>query len=177
MKLIVAQIIGIVALLISSLAPQQKTKKKVLSFNLFSTILYALQYLTLSAYTATITNIVGAIRDYIFYRYSKVKKDIPIFIFYIYIIIILVFGIFTFNGFISILPIVLSILTTYSVWQNNLKKYRGITAIITILWVIYNFAVGAYVSAIGSLVSFISAIIAIIRFDIKKKNKNIKNLD
>ena len=174
MELIIAQIIGIIALLISSLAPQQKTKKKVLIFKLFSTILYALQYLTLSAYSATVTNVIGAIRDYIFYRYSKAKKDIPIFILYIYIIIVLIFGIFTFNGLISILPILLSILTTYSVWQNNLKKYRSITAIITILWIIYNLAVGAYASAIGSLVSFTSVIIAIIRLDIMKNKSRRK---
>ena len=167
-----AQIIGTVALIISSSAPHQNTKKKVLIYKIFSTALYALQYLILGALSAVVTNIIGVIRDYILYRYAKENKEVPILILYIYIIIVLVSGVFTFNGLISILPILLSILTTYSVWQNNLKKYRGITVIIIILWTIYNFAVNAYANAIGNIFSLIIAIIAIIRFDIIKNKEN-----
>ena len=171
MELITAQIIGATALIISSLAPQQNKKNKVLVYKLFSNALYALQYLILGAFSAVVTNIIGVIREYIFYRYAKANKDVPISILYIYILIVLVSGIFTFNGFISILPILLSILTTYSVWQNNLKKYRGITVIIIILWMIYNFAVNAFTNAIGNVISLISAIIAIIRLDIMKNEE------
>ena len=138
-------------------------------FKLCSTVLYALQYLVLGAFSAVATNLIGTVRDYIFYVYAKDNKDIPKLIFFIFILIVIVSGIFTFNGFISLIPIFLSILTTYSIWQNNMKKYRGITVMITALWVIYNLSVGAFVSSIGSIISLVSAIIAIIRLDIKKK--------
>lgn len=165
---IFAQVIGILAVLFLALSPQQKTKKKVLTFQSFSSILYAVQYALLGAFSAAATNTIGLIKNLVFYTYAKKDKNIPVLALIVYSVIIIVAGILTFNGMISVIPIILSLFYAYGVWQSNLKIYRGIAVVEAIAWIIYNFAVGAYVSVIGSVLQLLSAIVAVWRLDIKK---------
>lgn len=166
-----AQIVGILAILFFALSPQQKTKKKVLIFQAFSSVLYAIQYILLGAFSAAATNTIGLIKNLVFYSYTKEDKDIPVLALVIYSAIIIVSGILTFNGILSVFPIILSLFYAYGVWQSNLKIYRGISVIGAIAWIIYNFAVGAYVSVIGNAFQLFSAIIAVWRLDVKKSRK------
>lgn len=168
---IIAQVVGILAIITFALSPHQKKKKKILTVQLISSVLYALQYLLLGAFSAVATNIIGAVKNWVFYLYAKKDKEIPIAILCIYIIILLISGIFTYTNIFSIFPIILSILYAYGVWQSNLKVFRIISVFGAVCWIIYNFAVGAYVSAIGNIVQLISAIIAVVRIDIIKKEK------
>lgn len=170
-NIVVAQIVGILAIIVFSLSPQQKTKVRVLIFQLTSSILYALQYLFLGAYSAVATNTIGAAKNWIFYKYANKNKEIPIILLIIYIIIIIIVisGILTYTNIFSIFPIFLSILYAYGTWQSNLKIYRAISVFGALCWIIYNFSVAAYVSAIGNIIQLISAIVAVIRLDLMKK--------
>lgn len=169
-KGIIAQIVGVLAIIFFALSPQQKNKKRILIFQLISSILYALQYMFLGAFSAVATNLIGAVKNLSFYMYTKKDKDIPIAMLYIYIIIIVVFGVLTFSNILSVLPIILSVIFTYGTWQSNLKIYRIIALVTSVIWLIYNLGVGAYVSGIGNIFQITSAIIAIVRLDIIKKN-------
>lgn len=168
---ILSQILGLLAIISYAISPHAKTKKKILVFHLVSSILYALQYLLLNAFSAVITNSVGAIRCYIFYLYEKKEREIPKNIFWIFMLIILVLGAFTYNNIYSLIPIFTSVLSLYSVWQDNLKVFRIIVIISSISWIFYNFIVGAYIGIIGNIFQLVSTIIAIVRFHILKKEK------
>lgn len=170
MEIIIAQVVGILAITFFTLSPQQKSKRKILVFQLISSVLYALQYFILSAFSAGIINIIGAVKEFCFYLYAKKEKDIPVKILLIYIIVVIISGILTYTDIFSVMPILLTILSTYGIWQKNLKKYRILVVVATIFWIIYNLVVGAYVNVIGNLFQLGSAIIAIIRLDIIKKN-------
>lgn len=117
---IVAQILGLLAIISYAISPHAKTKRRVLVFHLISSILYALQYFLLNAFSAVITNTVGAAKCYIFYLYEKKEKEIPKSLFWIFMLIILALGIFTYNNIYSLIPILASVLSLYSVWQDNL---------------------------------------------------------
>lgn len=168
---IVAQIIGILAILIFALSPQQKTKQNVLIFQLISSILYGLQYFILGAFSAVVINIIGAIKEFWFYLYAKKESKIPLKILLIYIIAVIIAGMFTYTDIFSVFPTILAILMTYATWQKNLKNFRILSIISSTSWIIYNFVVCAYVNAIGNLFQLISAIIAVICLDIIKSTK------
>lgn len=174
---ILAQIVGIVAILFFALSPQQKTKGKVLIFQAISSILYAMQYVLLGAFSAVATNLIGLAKNLVFYRYAKDNKDIPVMALGIYSGFIIVFGFFTYTNLISVIPVVLSLVYAYGIWQTNLRIYRGIAVIGAIVWIIYNLAVGAYVSALGNAFQFVSAVIAVCRLDIRKgeNHENFSN--
>ena len=74
--------------------------------------------------------------------------------------------------FLGIIPILATILYTVSTWQNNTKFLRYIFVVCSILFIFYNYVVGAYVALVGNLFEIISGVTSIIRFE---KGKNISN--
>ena len=80
-------------------------------------------------------------------------------------------GIFSYKDITSIIPIVLALLTTYGIWQDNLKIYRITCAFSIFCWIFYNFYISAYVSAVGNIYQCISTIIAIYNLNIKNTNE------
>lgn len=170
---ILAQIVGILAIVVFAISPHQKTKKKVLFLNIVASLLYALQYFLLGAFSAVATNVIGAVKNIVFHEYEKNEKDIPIMALLIYIAILVISGVLTYTNILSVFPVLLSSLSAYGVWQKNLKVYRNIVVISSVAWLIYNFVVGAYVGAIGNAFQIGSAIIAIIRLDVIKNKKEV----
>ena len=162
-----AQIIGIFAIIASAISPHFKTKHKVLIFHVISSLLHALEYLLLQGYSAVATNIIDAFWDFVYAKYAKDKKKTPKKYLVIYTIIILITGIFAFTNIISILPIILSIISAYAKWQDNLSLYRIIAVFLTLGWLIYNLCVGAYVGVIGNVFQLSSLVLAIYRLDKK----------
>ncbi|MBO5349342.1 MAG: YgjV family protein [Clostridia bacterium] len=165
---IFAQIVGIIAIFVFAIIPHQKTKNKILILQLISSLLYAIQYFLLGAFSAVVTNIIDIIKTIIFSKYARKNKKIPMNYLIIYIVIIIVSGIFTINSFFSVFPIVGAILFAYAAWQDNLKIFRIMNIFGILIYTVYNFYVGAYVSFFGNIVQLISSVVAVIRLDIKK---------
>ena len=64
-----------------------------------------------------------------------------------------------------------------ALYTEDMKLYRKIAVIASILWIIYNIAVHAYVSVFDYTIELISSLIAIYRFDIKKERENAREKD
>ena len=81
--------------------------------------------------------------------------------------ITIIFGIVTYKDLFSILPIIATILYTYSVWQTDVKSYKLFGFISSFIYVIYNI----YLKSIfGILLEFIKTLCALIGY-IKDKSK------
>ncbi len=169
---IFAQIIAIFAIITYSFAPHQKSKIKVLIFKIISNSLYTLQYLLLGAMSAAGTNLINVLQAIIFYKYAKENKKVPVLCGIIFSLIIILLGVFSYTNITSIIPIVLALITTYGIWQDNLKIYRITCAFTIFCWIFYNLYISAYVSAIGNIFQCASAIIAIYKLNIKTVEKN-----
>ena len=68
------------------------------------------------------------------------------------------------NGIFNLIPIIITLAYTYSVWQDNLTVTRLVFLIAAFIWIYYNIKVGAYVSIVGNMFEIISGITALIRF-------------
>lgn len=169
---ILSQIIGLLAIICWVMSIQQKNKEKILMNQMFANTLYTIQYVLLGAYSASAMNITSAIRSLVFYNDEKKHKQSKL-TGSILIAAIIIIGIITYSSPISIIPILITIAYTYSVWQSNLKITRIIFIIAAIIWIYYNLKVGAYISIIGNSLEIISGIISIKRFH--KKHKSIIN--
>jgi len=171
-----AQVFGLLGALSMLLSSWQKTRNRVLSFLIFDSLFYFVQYILLGALSGAFTNIIGLIRTILF-RYKENNKFLQNkLILYIIILMYLIIGIYTYDGLISIFPVIVSILYSIVLWQNNVKKIRIGTSLMLLSWLIYNISVSAYIGAIVEAVLFISSIIAIIKIDILK-DKTIKQID
>ena len=169
MPFIIAQVCGAIALILTVICVQFKTKEKILIFQIIANIVVALQYFLLNAITGGVVAIINTIRCIIFFYYKKKDKKPSIIFLSIFIAVAIVSGIITWQNNFSIIPIIAAIVFTYGLWQDNVKITKICTAITSGNWIIYNLVVKAYVGAIQSIAECTSAVIAIIRY---KKLKN-----
>ena len=86
-------------------------------------------------------------------------------------IAIVILGIFTFENIYSVIPVFIACVYTYGSWQKKLKITYSIGVTVAILWIIFNFVVGAYVAIIGSVIELIGSIIGLMKI----RNKNLRS--
>ena len=160
---LIAQIFGLLALICMSLGYQQKKKKGFLFLQIFSNLFYGIQYLFLNAYSALATCIISLIRTIIFYKNEVNKKENHYSILLILFLIIIIVGIISYQTWYSVIPIFIALLFTYGVWQKKLSTSYKIGVVVSILWIIYNLIVKAYVGAFGACIELVSSIIGYIK--------------
>ena len=168
---IVAQVFGMFSALSMMLSNWQSTKKKMLLCLLFDSIFCIMQYILLGAFAGACTNIISLIRVIIFTKKKDNKFLNKNYILYTIILLYAIMGVITYDGMMSILPSIATIIYTIVLWQDNPTKIRCGSSIMFLMWFVYNLAVGAYISSIVEAISLISAIMSIIKIDIINNKK------
>ena len=175
---IIAQVIGIFAMVFNLLSYQQKTRKKAIIFQLFGTTLFTVNFLMLGAMVGGLLNLVGAVRAIIFINKEKLRADhiawqigFVIVYFASYILTFTVFGKepTPFNFIIEFLPLIGMIATTISYRFTDAKSIRRFGLISSPAWLVYNIANMAVGAILCEVLSLGSIIIGIIRLDRMKK--------
>lgn len=172
-KYIISQlfvVMGMFCLVMSYLA---KDKKKIMIFCVFSSLFYGSQYLVLGAISGFTMNIVSIIRNIWFYLNAKANKKNDINVFIILCAFSIIIGVFSFDGIFSILPVIITIIFTYSVWQDNNKVYRLLALPMSIMWIIYSIYCQSLFGIIAESILFILEIIVVIK-TFKKINKRVE---
>ena len=168
---LIAQIMGIIGLIVIVIGLQAKEKKHMLLAQTVTNICFVIQYFILGAITGAVIEIVNAIRTLTFYVWDKKELKSNIMLLSIFVILVIGFGIYTYKNVFSILPIFSSIAATYGGWQKSSKVMRiGLLASSSIL-MIHDLYFGAYAGVLTYLIIFSSTLIGMIRNDILKKNK------
>ena len=171
LNFIIAQIFGVIALIILVISFQNNKKERLLRLQMFSSLLYAIQYVFLKAYTGFAMNIICMIRNLIFNKFKD--KRPPLYYLVIIIVLMVISSFFTFNGIISLLPTIAVILYSIALWNGNMKIIRATEIISCTLFIIYDIKVLAFTGLIATIIEMISAILALYRFDIKRSKSNI----
>ena len=166
---ILAQIIGVIALIATVISFQQTKRKKYLFFQVIASLSYALHYLLLNAISAVVTGLISLVKNIVFYSEDSKKKEEKLSVLIIFSLLIIISSIFTYNKPISLLPIFITLMHTYGSWQKNLKITYVIAIINSILWVIYNYSVGSYILIINSIIELIAGIRGFIKLNGKSK--------
>ena len=167
---LLAQIIGVFAVITFLLSYQQKKRKNIIVWNATSRILYILQYLILGAFEGVVLDILGTVSSVAAQKKDSkiIKKNLIFFIIGINLLI-LTAGLFLYENIFSLFPIVGVILHTSAFWITDEKIIRRVSFIGSPFWLVYNLASLAYGSAIGDILSMISIGTAIYRYDIRGK--------
>ena len=174
---ILAQIMGVFGALAMMLSSWQKSRKRIFAFLVFDNVFYFLQYIFLQAYSGAFTNVVGLFRTILFSKKGKNKFLSTNYPLIIVLILYVVINIFTYDGITSLFPAIASIIYAIVLWQDEPKRIRIGSAMMLLMWFIYNLYVKAYVGAVTEFTLFLSALIAIIKIDIlgsKEQKKSFK---
>ena len=171
MLFVLAQICGVIVLILTVISVQFKTKEKIVMCFVFANLVMAIQFFLLNAMTGAIISIINTIRCIIFYYYKKKDKKPSLMILLIFEIVAIVSGMMSWQNMWSVIPIIVTVIYTYGLWQDNVKVIRITTAIVGLGWAIYDIIVMAFVGAIQEISQFVSAMIALIKNKEETKEK------
>lgn len=163
MSFYIAQICGLAILICNTISVQFKTKDKVLICFVIANLFGIAQYFLLGALTAAIVYIISTIRCIVFYYYDKKKLKPALSVLLLFEIVAIVSGVLSWQNIWSLIPIVVTVVFTYGLWQDNIKITRITSAFTGFGWVSYNLIVRAYVGALLDGALGISSIVALIR--------------
>ena len=158
-----AQLFGIIALVLLITSFQKNNKNILLKCQIFSSLFFALQYLCLNAITGCLMNLMTMIRNIIYKKFPKT----PLLFVVLIIMSMIILSLFSYNGLISLLPTIAVILYSIALWQKNLTITRITEIISCSMFIIYNINVLAITGLISTIIELIFSIIAVYRFDIK----------
>jgi hypothetical protein len=136
-----AQLIGFVALIISVSVFQFNKRGTILKLGSAAAFIYALHFMLLQAYTGAAMNIIGGVKTYTFYRTKPDKRHRWVFV--CFIVIAAIATLLTWQGPISLLPLVASWLGTIALWQKKPSSIRHWALLVPPVWFAYDFIVGS----------------------------------
>jgi len=152
----------------------KKEHKKILTYQVFSSIFNIAGFLFLNAYSGAILSSITMARNLLFRQREKfywVQSNKIIFFF---MTILMIGTVLTWKGYITLLPATASLFGTYSVSRSNPTEMRKYMLAGVVLWIPYNFYVEAYIASIGSIIMTVSLISAIIKnYQNQKEFNNI----
>lgn len=173
----IAQVIGILAMLINLLSFQQKKQRTIIAFQFFGSVFFAIHFFMLGSSIGGILNVIAAIRAAIYSNKEKTGADKPFWIVLFTLAYIgayiLVFTLFqkaptAENLIIEVLPVLSMVVTTVSFWMKDAKMLRVLGLIGSPLWLIYNI-INVSIGGISSeVLNIASILLAMFRYDIKK---------
>lgn len=157
---IISQILVVIYYIIYSMTFQLNDRKKILLLGCVATLMSAISYILLGAYTGMAMCFVAIIRNLIFAN-KKSKNKIS----YLILInsLILLLSILTYNNVFSLLDVFATIIYTYSLWNDSTKNYKLLGIIVNILMLGYDISLKSIFGVIFVILSLISSIIGYFR--------------
>lgn len=171
---LLAQITGIIGWLLLVYSYYKDEIDSLLFIQIISSLFYCLNYFFLGAYAGLIVCFFELVKEYLYY---KTDKDDYIFLFTLPVYILI--GFVSYDGVISLLPIIGSIIDGATLTKNrNMAVLGGVIS--NILWVIYDIFILSYacaltdgilvISNISLLIFGYSRIVKISKFKVYKCN-------
>ena len=171
--LMIGQIFGILATLITALSYQTNTKKSLLLVQSAATLLMALSHLMLGASSGFALNVVCLARNFCYYFQKEGSK--PIYISTsIFVVIMAVLGAVSWQGPISLFMIIGLIINTVFLSLGDAQKLRYSILVTSPMVLIYNVYVFAIGGVLNEILAICSSVIGLMRFRKAKLSKTEK---
>ena len=141
-----------------------KSRKKILNLNAIAHIIQAIAFLLLGGLTGAAMNAILLVRDLILVTGEKnnqktdkiSKRDITVLS--CFILLILVMTIFTYDGWESLLSVIATIISTFSVCQKSTKIYKLLGIPVSGAWLGYHISLKSIFAIILESILLISTI-------------------
>ena len=162
---IIIQGIGFLGLLAFISSYQIKSNRKLFLIQMVGVLLFALQFLLMGAYSGCLSLFLTAKRNIFMSKYKEwqwVKQKVfPVLICALFTAILF----FTWDGPISLLAYVASVVSTIFYWTNDARKLRLANLFVcSPCWIIYDVIVGSIGGIASESLTMISIIVSICRF-------------
>lgn len=148
-----------------------KDRKRSLCVQSLNCLFEAIYNFIISAFTGAFLSIINLIRSFLFINRKKFSKRVYLIMLIVFESIIIINCLYTWQGFISLLPTIGSIIRTYCLWQSNMKLVRisGITT--GLLYGSYYIYYSSWFMVLGDVVLLVTGIYVLLKNDIKIRRK------
>lgn len=148
-----------------------KDRKRSLCVQSLNCLFEAIYNFIISAFTGAFLSIINLIRSFLFINKKKFSKRVYLIMLIIFESIIIINCLYTWQGIISLLPTIGSIIRTYCLWQSNMKLVRisGITT--GFLYGSYYIYYSSWFMVLGDVVLLVTGIYVLLKNDIKRRRK------
>ena len=148
-----------------------KDRKRSLCVQSLNCLFEAIYNFIISAFTGAFLSIINLIRSFLFINKKKFSKWVFLIMLFVFDSIIIINCLYTWQGFISLLPTIGSIIRTYCLWQSNMKLVRisGITT--GLLYGSYYIYYSSWFMVLGDVVLLVTGIYVLLKNDIKIRRK------
>ena len=160
---ILAQVVAIVIIILMAIGAQSKTQKMFLFFQLVANALYGVHYGLLSKMTAVVISGICVVRTLIFFLYNRENKKVPIWLLITIFAVVIGAGVVTWENWLSIIPILATIVFTYGQWQRDVRVTKKTVITGDFGWIVYNAFCSGYMDIAGKIVEITSCAIALRR--------------
>lgn len=169
----VAQSLGFVAMLLAFFIFAFRDRRKILVSKLIADALWAVHYFLLGAYSGATVNTVNMFREGVFYQKGKKKWAGSAFFPIFFICANLFFTFISWQGPISLLPMLGASCLCICLWNSNTTRLRFLALPGQILWLVYAILVASVPSIIFDVISVLSLLWAIFR-DLREQGRTKK---
>ena len=175
---IFVRIVGFAGVILTFAAFQSNKHKNIVIIKLISEFIFGIQYLLVGAYTGCVLNILCSLRNFTYLKLDEKGRSTRIAMF-VFMVVFTVSAILTWNGWLSIFPLVGKLFSTAAYSMKNPRKIRFLNVPTAIMWVVYNITFNMWEALFADSMSLVSVAIAIYRFDLKpllaQRRKKAKN--
>jgi hypothetical protein len=141
----------------------------MLMLSVVASLLYTVHFFLLGAITGSAMNFMGAIRSYIYYKVKPSRKNS--WIMFGFLLVIMAATALTWQGTLSLLPMLGTLSGGVAYWQRKPKLIRRLALISSPLWFIYNAISGSYAGMFIEVVNLSSNLVGQYRFDLPKRSR------
>lgn len=157
----ICALIGFIFLIIST---QVKEKNKILLFQSLFSFFFFLQYILLGVYSAGILNLVSLVRNIVYYKNTnKIRTYSIIILTFLVGLICTICDMKNYIFIISVIPLIINLLYAYSLSKNNIVLIKKVFLVCSIIWVIYDYFVKAYIGLFCNSLEMLSYVMYFIR--------------
>lgn len=161
---ILSQISAIISTIFLGISYFAKDKKNIMLLCVIYCIFYAFHYLLLGAITGTTMTIISSIRNIWFYKRAKREKNNNSLSLIVFMAISLLGLIITYKDIFSIVSMTGNIISTYSVWQSRVLRYRILSVLGSICFLIYALSISSLFAIITEIILMILEFISIYKY-------------
>ena len=163
-----AQIVGICALIASTLSFQLKTRKQILIAQLITVVLFTTHFAMLGAVTGAAMNATSIVRNIVFYNRDKKIFSGNIWV-VVFIAVNIIAGIIFWEDWRSLLCISAMAINTVSMSMKKPQHVRAVMLASSPFFLLYNLQTGSIGGVGNELIAEISGVIALVRYHKKEK--------
>ena len=170
---LVAQMIGLAALLLSLISFQMKTRYAILFFQMLASLSCAVSLIMLGGIAGGILDVVAFSRTLVFSLSNKYKWAGSRVCLFTYFAIIIAVGILTWEkgSIVTLFAILGTLLSTLALYMKSERNIRIISLFVGPCWIAYNLIYSSCFGILNEIIAMTSIIIALIRM----RKKSISN--